>query len=189
MKVTQGVPLRSVLIPLIFNLDMTVIPEAISNIPGLPVRIAIYADDVALRCVGKSTQAQAIRARLQESLSAVSCRLKKLGLSISRPKSSFLLRRRRGRLPSSCFPVYLDGERVRRVKRHRYLDVIIDDRVSWRTAVTDVLAAGRRVLSFLRIMGGQTWGGLLGTQFLLYHDLAVSRCLYGLPLLSISPAQ
>lgn len=93
-KVTQGVPPRSALSAPLFNLAMTVISGAISNIPVLAVRIVIYADDVALWCVGKSTWAQAIHAWLQESISAVSCMLKELGLSISLLKTLSLLYRR-----------------------------------------------------------------------------------------------
>lgn len=71
-------------------------------------------------------------------------------------------------------PLFLDGVYVRHVKRHRYLG-LIDDRVSWRPVVADAMAVGRRVLSILRKMRGQIWGGLQESQLLLYRGLQVSR--------------
>lgn len=45
------------------------------------------------------------------------------------------------------------------------------------------------MLSVLRGLGGLLWGGLQRLQIHLYRGLWISRCLYALPLLSISPAQ
>lgn len=67
-------PQGRVLAPILFNLALTVISGLISSIQGLPGGIAIGTDDVASGCVGKSTQAQAMRARSWESLTGVSCR-------------------------------------------------------------------------------------------------------------------
>lgn len=96
---------------------------------ALPLKIVIYVDDVALRCVGKSSQARTICRCLQESLSAVSSCFKNLGLSESTSKaSSFLYRRRACLLPSSL-PLFLRDQRACRERKHRHLGLLIDDRI------------------------------------------------------------
>lgn len=61
---------------LFFNLAMAAISGEISPPPLLALRIGTYADDVALWCVGRFTEARAIRTRLQESVTSVFSRLK-----------------------------------------------------------------------------------------------------------------
>lgn len=56
---------------------------------------------------------------------------------MSLPKPSFVLYRRRGHVPSSSLPLFLGGQGVSRVKRHRYLAIIIVDRNTWRPAVAN----------------------------------------------------
>lgn len=84
-KAAPGVPQRSVLSPLLLNIAIAALPSSVSNSAGLPLQMAVYADDVAPWSIGTSARAQAIRARLQNSLSAVSSRLNELGLTVSTP--------------------------------------------------------------------------------------------------------
>lgn len=66
------------------------------------------------------------------------------GLSVSTSKTPSLLYRRRGRLPSS-FPLFFDDQRLRRVRKHRYLWFLIDDHTTFRVTVGEALAPGRPV--------------------------------------------
>lgn len=124
-KVRQGVPQASDLNPLLLNLAIASLPGAILDVSGLLVHIVTYADDVGLCCVGKSTQAQTICARLQEFLSTVSCRLQWIVLPISLPKTASLLYRLQGRCPYSSLPRLLDAHRTCRAKKHHSIWVSI----------------------------------------------------------------
>lgn len=57
---------------------------------------------------------------------------------------------------SSIFPCVMNNERIRPVKRNRYLGFIIADRMSWRPMVADVLAPDHHVLSILVEIGDET---------------------------------
>lgn len=110
----------------------------------------------------------------------------KLGLSASAERSTSMLCRRRGRVSSSRLLHFLCGKQISRVRKRHYLRLIIDNRLNWRPAVLEPIAAGRRVLSILRKLCGQNWGGLPSSQLLLYRGFVVSWSLYSLPLLSLS---
>lgn len=69
---------------------------------------------------------------------------------------SFVFHRGRGRRPSSCLSLFLDGERVRHINTYRYLSIIIGDHDSSRPAVADMLAEGRHVLPIIGYIGRQT---------------------------------
>lgn len=131
---------------------------------------------------------QAIRASLQKCIPAVFTRLKALDVSVLTEKMSSLLNRHRGRSTSSSLFLFFDGKRVTREKKRHYFGMVIDDRLTWRPVVAKVIAVGRKVLSILRKFGDQSWGGLEGSQLLLYHGLVGSRRFHVLPLLSLSQA-
>lgn len=137
-KVTQSIPMGKCLESSVFNLAMTAIPGTISNISGCRRRDYVVCRQVRHACTPTGISV------------SVCCELKELEVSILLSKTSSLLYRRRRRLLSSCLSLFLGGERVCPVERHRCLGSIIDDRVSWHPAVADVLTAGRRALSILR---------------------------------------
>lgn len=148
-KVTESVPQGSVLNPLLYNLATAVLPGAISFQSLLPVRISIYADNIALWCVGRSNRAQAIRASIEKCPTAVYSRLRKLSVLVLTEKMPSIHYRRSECFPSSCLPRFLGGKRVTWVKKHRYLTLVIDDWLTWHSAVAKVIAAERRVPSIL----------------------------------------
>lgn len=73
-RVFQRAPQGSVFSALPFNRAMVAVPKALSTYTCLSVRMIINADDVAIWCVGRSTQAKVIRASVKESLTSVSRR-------------------------------------------------------------------------------------------------------------------
>lgn len=151
--------------------------------------MTLYADDVTMGYIDRPTQAQAIHASLQKSLALVSRRLTELELSFSQSKTSSLLYRRRGRLPSSRPPLFLEGHKLKRLINHRQLGFPVADHLTWRPTVTDAVTSGRRVAPILRKLNGESWGGGQGTVILIYRGLFISSCLYALPLLTLSTAR
>lgn len=80
---TQAVPEGSVLSPLLFNVVMAALPSALPKEAHIPVPVAMYTDDIILRCVGEPSRTTTICASLQEALSNVSSCLAGLELRVS----------------------------------------------------------------------------------------------------------
>lgn len=148
--------------------------------------MTIYADDIAIWCVGASCHATPICVSLQRAVSAVSSRLTNLGLSVSPAKTASLLFRWRGRLRLTSLPPFLNGRMIQCVRCRCYLGLLVDDLVSWYPAVKETLAAGRFISSVLYKLGGPAWGMMQESLLPTYRGLA---CLYTIPVLSLNEWQ
>lgn len=73
-------------------------------------------------------------------------------------KTSFPLYRYRGRVSSSCLPLFLDGKSVSRRKEHRYLGLVINCCLTWLPANAKVIGAGMNVLPILWKLGWSDLG-------------------------------
>lgn len=87
----------------------------------------------------------------------------------------------RGRLQPGKVPLFLDGQRIQRVRTCKYLGLTIDERVTSRPALAETTALSRRLLSTFRPVSGSTWGLTQGLMLTLRKRLLVPRVLYLLP--------
>lgn len=169
--VMQGVPQGSVISPLLFNLVMAALPCSLSQQQPFPVHISIYADDVAMWCVGPTRRAKKVCNRLQGALNAISHSIETLGLTLSPEKTAALLYRPKGRAPKKALRLTLTGIPVKRVKTYRYLGLLVDDRVTWRPEVKKVLSKCRSLLGVIRCMREHSWGTPQKALLQLYRGL------------------
>lgn len=88
----------------------------------------------------------------------------------------------RCRLKPAQVRLFLDGQRIQQVRTYKYLGLTIDDRVTWRPAVTETIALSRRLLSTFRQVYGSPWGLTETSMLTLFKGRVVSRVLYLLPL-------
>lgn len=181
----RGLPQGCVLSPLLFNLVMAGLPSALTKLPK-QVDISLYADDICLwvsghKCSNLKTIMQAAISSTQEYLATV-------GLAISAEKTAFMvipgLRRRAG-------PVILSlGDiRLRRVRRYKFLGVIIDSTLNWKSAVDLMVRSSTAARNVVRRVAGMGWGNAPRSMLALHSSLVLSRMLYMLPYVSPSMTQ
>lgn len=191
-SVTQGVPQGSVLSPFLFNLAMADLVPCIdsSETSWASVHMTIYADDVAIWCVGPSRRSRTIGKTLQKALDSVTSTLEILGLSLSTNKTAFLCYRP-GRHPNRkvANTPTIKGMPIQRVSTYRYLGMVIDDHVTWKPEITRLLKQCTKLLTVLRHFHRQKSGLPPQGLLVLYRGLILSRMLYSLPIVTIRTHQ
>lgn len=83
---TSGVPQGSVISPFLFNLALARLPDYIPKMTAHEVRVAIYADDIALFACGPTALGFQVRESLQSAINAVDEYLASIGLQLSASK-------------------------------------------------------------------------------------------------------
>lgn len=114
------------------------------------VRFAIYADDIAIWCVGRTSRGSAARASLQRAIKWTVRDVNTMDLEVSPSKTASICYSPRSRLPTSTNKLFLSGQPIHRVRIHSYLGLLVNDRMNWRPATSSVLAFCQRFLRVLR---------------------------------------
>ncbi|KAH7965092.1 hypothetical protein HPB49_003306 [Dermacentor silvarum] len=89
--VSTGVPQGSVLSPFLFNLALARIGDYIPQLPEYEVRVAVYADDIALFASGPTARGSVVRGCVQSALDAVDEYVRGIGLTLSAAKTEAML--------------------------------------------------------------------------------------------------
>ncbi|KAH7980927.1 hypothetical protein HPB49_020317 [Dermacentor silvarum] len=89
--VFSGVPQGSVLSYFLFNLALSRLPDFIPRTTSLAVRLAIYADDIAIFACGPTEVGYLVRASIQTAVDAVDKYLASIGLQLSTAKTEVLM--------------------------------------------------------------------------------------------------
>ncbi|XP_037502333.1 uncharacterized protein LOC119376648 [Rhipicephalus sanguineus] len=149
-SVHSGVPQGSVLSPFLFKLVLAPVVKCLPETADLPVRVVIYADDVALNVRGPTRKCSAVRERIQTALERVAAFLEGIGLALSPKKTEALVVHLRAapRRHLSC--LQLHGAPIGWQSCVRYLLLTIDNRLRWLPAVKRIHQAARRVETCVR---------------------------------------
>ena len=130
--ITQGVPQGSILGPLVFNIYVNSLQNAVKN-----ARVILYADDTVLICTAStSVELQAILARdfnwirdwYNENKLAIN--VKKTKLMLARSKTMLSL--------FDDVDLQMNGTQVERVQSCKYLGVTMDKKWSWKPHISDL---------------------------------------------------
>ena len=185
--VNCGVPQGSVLSPLLFNSVLAGLPSRLPQECDFPLGIAIYADDIALWVSGPSHHGPRLRGILQRALNATSEYLEEAGLQISPAKSAAIAYHPRQRARRSMSRLHLGDTPIQWVQQHRYLGVIIDDRLSWRPAVASVRRKSLSLLKYVAALTARGDGIDQTTALQVYQSSILSCVMYALPVLNVAP--
>ncbi|XP_077514883.1 uncharacterized protein LOC144125401 [Amblyomma americanum] len=186
---TRGVPQGSVLSPMLFNLVMAQLPTCLPDGLKLPVRIAIYADDIALWCRGPRRQRDQVIKNVQRAITRVGSYLERVGLQLSPTKSeAMLLNIRPGARPGKTY-LSVAGRELPWRHSCRYLGLLIDRHLTWRPAVKAFCRQATRVRGAIRslLAGGNGITPQMGLRF--FQAMAGAQFLYALPLVQMTIQQ
>ncbi|XP_072143100.1 uncharacterized protein [Dermacentor andersoni] len=147
------------------------------------VRVAIYADDIALFATGPTQVGyQVRRASVQTAIDAVDQYMGSIGLQLSVTKTEALLVHPRAkRARSEAPPLTLRCCPLPWRKSVHYLGLQIDCRVNFDAAVSHICKQSRKVASAARSLLARGHGCTLQLALRVYNSVATSRALYALP--------
>ena len=160
--VSNGVPQGSVLSPTLFTI---MINDLLSSCDG--ISYSLYADDCALWVGAHSVEE--CTAAVQVALDSVSTWSSTWGLQFSPAKSKAMLftSRRRVVLP----PITLSGDVVSFVPQYKFLGIIFDRQLTWRSHIYSLRDRCRRDIRLLSIVSAQGWGADFPTLRRMYLQL------------------
>ncbi|XP_075556532.1 uncharacterized protein LOC142588579 [Dermacentor variabilis] len=188
-SVTAGVPQGSVLSPFLFNLALARLPDFIPKLTAFEVRVAIYADDIALFASGPTDYGCQVRQSLQSAINAVDEYLTSVGLQLSASKTeALMIHPRASRARSEVPTLSLRGSPLPWRKKVRYLGLHIDCRLNFNAATSQLCKDARKVAGAARSLLARGRGCTPHLALRVYNSIATARALYALPLTNASAA-
>ncbi|XP_070385219.1 uncharacterized protein [Dermacentor albipictus] len=187
-SVTSGVPQGSVISPFLFNLALARLPDYIPKITAHEVRVAIYADDIALFACGPTDPGYPVRESLQSAINAVDEHLASIGLQLSASKTEALLVHPRSRARFEVPPLMLRGSPLPWQGKVRYLGLNIDCRLNFDAAVSQLCKDSKKVAGAARSLLARGRGCTPQLALRVYNSVATSRALYALPITNVRAA-
>ncbi|XP_037577007.1 uncharacterized protein LOC119459265 [Dermacentor silvarum] len=169
--------------------SMRRIGDYIPQLPEYEVRVAVYADDIALFAAGPTERGRAVRRCVQSALDAVDAYISGIGLTLSAAKTEALLVHPRYGARYEVPRLTLRGASLPWRRRVRYLGLLVDHRLNWQPAVAALRKGTRRVACAARSLMARGQGCSPTLALRVYNSVASARVLYGLPLADIHPSK
>ena len=146
-SVVLGVPQGSILGPLLFNIYVNSLPNAVEN-----TRVILYADDAVL--ISAASTSQELQKTLEHNFNLISDWYSDNRLTLNIKKTKLILAGSKTKLLKfEDFKLQSqDGREIDRVKSFKYLGVKLDEKWSWKPHIKDLLQKlGHRLSVFNRI--------------------------------------
>jgi ribonuclease HI len=169
---SRGVPQGSVLSPLLFVIYTI---DIISILPPL-TEMSVYADDLVVYAKGTSPEA-CIR-KLQLANQNLSIWLQGSQLTINPEKSEFMVfsNPEQQRKP---YTLRFGNSQIRRVQSHKFLGLIIDEKLTWTQHIDNLINTCNKVLNIIKATCHKWWGADPACALNLYQALIRSRLEFG----------
>ncbi|PFX26681.1 putative RNA-directed DNA polymerase from transposon BS [Stylophora pistillata] len=144
--ITLGVPQGSILGPLLFNVYINSLPNAVKE-----TRMILYADDAVLFC--DASTRQELQIALEREFTEISNWYTDNRLTINVKKTKFMLAGSKRMLSLfEDFELQPNGTQIDRVQSFKYLGVTTDAKWSWKPHISNLLKKlGHRLSLFNRI--------------------------------------
>ena len=166
-----GVPQGSILSPILFNLKINDIMRSVSS----NVNASLFVDDFAIYMEGKHLQH--LERTMQLCINRVHKWVSENGFKFSVMKTVCVHfhRQRIYQEPS----LTLDGQAIPVREETKFLGVIFDKRMTFRSHILNLKRKAQRALNLLRVVGNTDWGADRDTLLKLYRTLVRSKLDYG----------
>lgn len=151
-RVSRGTPQGGVLSPLLWLLVMD---KILKKLQELGITAVAYADDLAILVSGKYIHI--ISEIMGRALNNVSRWAKGCGLCANPAKTELMLFTTRTKIPVFECPI-LDGVRLHLTSKVKYLGVILDPKLNWKSNVDDRARKAYVALYSCKKMLGKRWG-------------------------------
>lgn len=172
LPLENGVPQGSVLSPTLFLVAMDSVAETIRK----PVNMSLFADDLLIYCSGKNVDT--IQGIIQNTISRMETWGNQNGFTFSTEKTKVMLFTRRT-TPQTVAPLQLNGTILAAVNQHRFLGLIFDTRLTWKSHIEHLRADCSRRLSILKVLSHHQWGAHEDILLRSYRALIRSKLDYG----------
>ncbi|KAG0412675.1 hypothetical protein HPB47_010193 [Ixodes persulcatus] len=180
-----GVPQGAVLSPLLFNLAMTDLAQALEAVPQ--VCYTIYADDVTLwTTTGNATDQQS---HMQSALDIVTTFTCNTGFELSKDKTMYMVIPAKRRSSSSDMQLCVEGTPITPTDNIKIMGVPFNKNRRASTWITQVKKHWKDGLDLLRAITSKAWGAQEDLLRHLVRTLLVSKVVYGLNFLRLTRKQ
>lgn len=182
---SRGTPQGAVLSPLLFNLALRGLPEALRAVPN--VEHAIYADDITLWC-REGSDAE-IEEKLQAAADIVGEYVMRCGLKCAPEKSELLVFRNPRDKLVDHIDVVIDGVRVPKPAEVRILGQLLQQGRGNKSTIDRLDAMTTQVCGMMRRIRNRRHGIKEKEAIQLVQAFIIARLTYGTPYLNLNKAE
>ena len=170
-KQENGVPQGSILSPILFNLKINEIMKSVSN----NANASLFVDDFAIYIEGKHLQH--IERTMQLCINKVQKWVSENGFKFSVSKTTCVHFHRQRIYKEPLLK--LDGENIPVKDEAKFLGIIFDKKLSFKSHIMYLKRKCQKALNILRVVGHTDWGADRTTLLKLYRCLIRSKLDYG----------
>ncbi len=163
-QIEYGVPQGSILGPLLFVIYINDLPE-ISDI----AQFILYADDANIIVTGKCIDEAILK--INEVIAKLVKWVGSNGLALNLKKTKYMVFSRQ-RINLDNVEIYISGVKIERKMEERFLGVIIDDKLTWRSHIATVRMKMARYIGVMYKIKGQI---PMKVRIQLYHSFVQSH--------------
>ncbi len=167
-----GTPQGSVLSPLLFIIALTDIQEVIKK----PVQYSLFADDLVIYIRGPTMTT--LEEKIQATLHSLTnwSQAKKLKFSSTKTNVINFTKKKRDMRPVI---LHLAGTKLPTTTEVRFLGLIFDQKLTWRTHIHHLKARCSKALNILKKLYSTSWGSDRLTMLKIYNTMVRSLLDYG----------
>ena len=171
----NGCPQGSVLSPILFNVIINTLDDALGDVPNLS--LSQFADDSAIWT--KHSSPKLALKKIQSALDKIEMWSQLWGFRISTLKTRAIIFSKRNINVGSLQKLTLFGRDIEFSDRITFLGMILDKKLTWGEHIKNLIEKCNKDLNLMRLVSGTTYGADKKILLTLYKALILSKIDYG----------